>query len=110
MLAVVPRGLGEAVVEETEAPAGDVRNQAVKDLAARLVGIEAQVEKVSQESSALRNTKAVRALDRRLAVCQQGVLLARVVTQERHQVAHGGKAGPLHNRPLGLADQLVNIA
>ena len=33
VLAVVPRRLGEAVVEEAEPAAGDVRDQAVEDLA-----------------------------------------------------------------------------
>ena len=41
VLAVVPRRLGEAMVEEAEPAAGDVRDQAVEDDAALLVVVEA---------------------------------------------------------------------
>jgi hypothetical protein len=62
VLAVVARRLGEAVVEEAEAAARDVRDQAVKDFAVRLVGVEAEVEEVAEEPAALRDAEPVRAV------------------------------------------------
>jgi hypothetical protein len=68
VLGVEARRLGEAVVEEAEAAAGDVGHQAIKDPAARFIGVEAEIEEVPQEAAALRDAEAVHAVDRGLAV------------------------------------------
>ena len=60
VLAVGPRRRGEAVVERAQAAAGDVRDHAVEDLAALLVGVEAVPEEMPQAASALRRAEAQR--------------------------------------------------
>ena len=61
--ACIARCFGEAVIE-TAAPASrNVRVNPVEDRAIALVGIEAFVEKVPQESSGLRNAETVSAAD-----------------------------------------------
>src|SRR5262249_45301416 len=71
-MAVVLRVVGgrrrEAVIEETEAAAGDVRHHAIEDLPALLVGVEAVVKKLPQAAAALRHTEAISVLDGRLAI------------------------------------------
>src|SRR5581483_3176612 len=110
VLAVVPRRLGEAVVEEAQAAAGDVGHEAVEDLPARLVGVETEIEEVAQEPPALRDAEAVGAGDDRPAVgASQWVALTGVVPQEGNQVSDGGVAESLDDRPLGFADQLVEV-
>ena len=77
MLAVVAVRLGEAMVEEAQPAAGDVRHQAVEDDAALRVLVEALIEKVPQKSAALRHAERERAVDRRLAVRRsQRILVA----------------------------------
>ena len=64
-----------------------------------------------QKPAALRHAEAVRPLDGRLAVRQAQRIASRgVVTEERDQVAHRREAEALHDRPLGLADQFVEVA
>src|SRR5262249_13598932 len=111
VLAVVTRRLGEAVVEEAEPATGDVRHQAVEYFAASLIDVEPLVQEVAQEPTTLRDAEAVRPGDRGLAVRgAERVVGATVVLQEGDQVAGRGIAEPLHDRALGLANQLVDIA
>lgn len=60
VLGVVPRRLGEAVVEVAEAAAGDMRHHAIEDHAVLLVGVEAPVQELPQKPAALRYAEAVR--------------------------------------------------
>src|SRR5262249_33854336 len=76
-----------------------------------LVDVEVLVDEMAQEPSALRHAEAVRPLDGGPAVLQaQRVVRRVVVAEERDEVARGGEAEPLDDRPLGLADQLVEVA
>jgi len=89
VLAVVPRGRGETVVEEAQAGACDVRHDAVEHLPPLFVGIEAVVEKHPQAAAALRGAEAVGVTRGRCAVVQkQRVGLAAVVLEARDQVAN----------------------
>jgi hypothetical protein len=63
------RRLGEAVVEETEPPSGDVRHHGVEDDALRFVRVKAEIQEIAQEASALGDAETVGARERRLAVC-----------------------------------------
>src|SRR5262249_24558979 len=110
MLAVVPRRLSKAVIEEAEAAAGAVRDQTVEDLAAGFIDIKPWIEEMSKEPATLGDAEAVRPYDRRFAVGQQRILFACLVAEERDQIAHGSEAGALHDRSLRLANQLVDVA
>ena len=57
------RRLGEPMVELAPAGAGHVGQQAVEDLPAGFVQVEAQVEEVAQEAPGLRDAKGVGAVD-----------------------------------------------
>src|SRR5262249_32727321 len=111
VLAVVPRRLGEAVVEKPEATAGNVRHQAIEYLAATFVGVEAEVNKVAQKPAALGNAKAVGPADDGLAVgVQERILLTGVVAKVRNEIARDCVAQSLNDRVLALANQLVDEA
>src|SRR5262249_6873691 len=110
MLSVVPGRLGEAMVEEAEPTARDVRDDAVEDRAIRFIGVEAKIEEVAKETAALRDAERMGALSGWLAFREQRILLRFVVAQERDQVAGRGVAETLHDRALGLADQFIDVA
>ena len=58
VLIVGARWRSEAMVEEAEAAAGDMRNDAVEHAAGRFVGVEAVPKKMAQAAAALRGAKA----------------------------------------------------
>src|SRR5262245_58462798 len=110
MLRVVPGRLGEAMVEEAEPTARDVRDDAIEDRAICFIGVEAKIEEVAKETAALRDAERMGALSSWLAFHEQRILLRFVVAQERDQVAGRGVAETLHDRALGLADQFIDVA
>ena len=61
----VARRLREPMVEAAAAGAGDVRDDAVEDLAIALVSVEAVIQVGAEESAALRDAERERARDRR---------------------------------------------
>ena len=74
--------LGEAVVELAAPGAGHLGQQAVEDLTAVLVQVQAEVEEVAQEAAALRDAVAVGLLD----AAGAGVALSGgAVVQERRK-------------------------
>src|SRR5262245_18410506 len=101
VLGVVPRGLRETMIEETQPAARHVRHQAVEHLSPLLSHVEADVQEVAEEASALRHAEAVGPPDRRLALpVPQGIALRIVVAQKRKEVAHGGVTESLDDRRL----------
>jgi len=110
VLGVVARRLGEAVIEEAEAAAGDVRHEAVKDAPPLAVGVEALIKEMAQEAARLRHAEAVGSLDGGLAVRRpQRVVRCIVITEKRDKIARRRQTEPLDDRPLGFADELVKI-
>src|SRR5262249_10337181 len=53
VLAIVPRRLGEAVVEKAQTAASHVRDQTIEDDAILFVGVEGLIEELAQETTAL---------------------------------------------------------
>src|SRR5262245_39792016 len=111
MLAIVPGRLREAMVEEAEPAAGDVRDDAVETLLAALLNVEALVKERPQAAARLRDAEAVDPLDDRFALgVDERVLLGAVLAQEGQQIADGGEPQTLDDRAFGFANQLVDVA
>ena len=107
----VPRRLGEAVVEEAEPAAGNVRNQPVEHLPSLLIGVEALVGKHSQAAAALRDAEADRRARsprrrRRRAGSSRSSSYFRNDTRSRIAAS----PEPLHHRIAGFVDHFVDVA
>src|ERR1019366_1118364 len=104
----IARGLGEAHVKATAAATGNVYKQAIEDLAAPVIAIEAEIHHGAEEAAALGPAESVSAFQRDVRDGRPGYVAA--VTQPGNHVAYSGEAGPGHGRVLGGVDQLVNAA
>jgi hypothetical protein len=101
----ITRGLREALIEAAAAGAADVRPDAVKDLAAVFVGVEALIQKMPQKTAVLRDAKSQR--PRQMHSAQRGIGGAVSIFQKRSEVAHGGEPHTRHNGVLRAVDHLV---
>src|SRR5262245_18281743 len=111
VLIVGPRRRGEAVVEEAQSAAGNVRDHAVKNFAAALVGVESVPEKMPLAAAALRGAKANRTPhDWLAAVGLKRILLFAAEFQCRDDVADPGQTAALDQRPFGFVHHFINPA
>src|SRR5439155_690832 len=91
-----------SVVEAATPGAGSVHEEAVEYGAARLVGVEALVDEMSQEPARLRDAEA--------NTPANGEGAGRVVFAVRHHVPHRGEAEADDDRVSRAIDQLVDPA
>ena len=77
----VAGGLGKTVIEAAAAGAADVRPDAVKDLAALLVAVEAVIEKLAQKTPALGRAVSDGAAKIRVRVAERGRVGSAVLEQ-----------------------------
>ena len=110
MLLHIAAGLREAIVGEHLLAGGDVRHQAVEHHASGFVLVEAEIKKVVQEASALRDAERDRIVDAAGDRIWRARCIGGLAAQERDDVARRGKA---HAHDLGvfrLIDQFVDRA
>ena len=89
-------------VEVDPRGAGDVRHHGIEHLAVALVGIEALIEKIAEESAALRGAE-------RVGVFRRGDRVGRVL-EPRRGIPHGDESQTGNRRIRGGVRQLVGAA
>ena len=115
MIFVLPREaarLREPVVDKRPAPAGDDRVHAVEDLSALRIAIEALVDEIALDATALRRPGRHRDLERRGPIDEEWVAFPGVVrcavTQKGDEVANRREPEAGNNRLRGLIGELVD--
>ena len=112
VLATVPRGLGEPMVERPQSPARDMRQDAVEDHLARLIGVEARVDELAQEPARLRHPEPDgpgEGRSRRIAR-MEGVAVPAPGFQRGDEVANRGETAAVDQRAFGVVGQFVERA
>src|SRR5690348_7861327 len=103
VLRVGARRLAERHVEEDAADTGDVAVDAVEDLAALFVAVEAGADVMTQIAAGLREADGERMGDRTARHLRR----LGIVLQVAHEIAGGGEAQPLDFRILRLVMEFV---
>ena len=95
----IARGFGEAMIKAATACAGDVNEHAVDRAPAVFVGVKSFVEKIAQETAALRDAHRLDAFDGRDVIA--------VALEVGSEIAHGREPEANHDRILRAVDDLV---
>src|ERR1700738_761801 len=90
------------MIEIAAAGAGHVSVDGVEDLASLLVGVEALINEVSEETPALRDAESIRAFR---CGCR-----VRIVFAVRHEIANGGQTASDDRRIPGGVNDLVDFS
>ena len=104
----MPRGLREAMIERAQSATGDMRDQPVKGWPPSFVLVESGIEKLAQESPALRDAESMCPADERLTILHERIPFAGPRLDRGDQIADGGEADPHHQRIGRFVDQLVD--
>ncbi len=108
MLLHVAAGLREAIIGEHLLAGGDVRHQPIEDHAPGFIFVEAEIQEVVQEASALRHAQGhgvVDAASERIG-CVRSV--GGFTAEERYEVARGRETHTHHLGILGEIDQFID--
>ena len=106
----VAAGLREAIVGEHLLAGGDVRHQPVEHHAAGFVLVEAEIEEVVQEASALRDAERDGVVDAAGDRIGRAGCVGGFAPQERHDVARRGEAHAHHLGVFRGVDEFVDRA
>ena len=108
VLAVGSRRHRKTKIKHAVARAGDNRYHCIENTPSLKIGVKALVNKLSQESSALRNTPRCSMVDARQCKLRELCIALATKTNQRNKVANRCHSCARQHRVLRFIDKLIN--